>query len=644
MAKLPDAVSLGQRPAPSPTGRGFQVADVDSNAKAQAGHAMGEAVAGVGDAIFRIQKHVDDARKASEISDVLNRATMDLGEQTLAFQRDQDFKTSPARFKAAADELGAKYAGQFTDDIARETFKREYGRVALSQHLNVMSSAARQEQDSNVAGLDSSLDVYAQAAANAQNPLERDVAIRQAQMAIVAQRKAGWITDVDAEKRLHVFQTKLEHAGVLRDIGNDAGVVAKKLAEDPSYAPNLDPLSRQQLQHTAVVREQQAKTTKQTVEARTDADSAITPVKGTGADIRAGLATWVKDAEARAEKRYPGDIAYRDLVVNRVKSYVSTQVAEQEGKQRLAYVSLIGAVNGTGAAAGKKPLTQDELFGLPGMRDYYSQLDPQQQASVLGHLDHNLNASLSKPAQVNARLVNNIFPRLFLDPNDPKAITKVEQLAQFVPQGLTPEGHTALAAKIDQIQHNPEGKNFSARVERVRRTGHAMIARSFLGQAFPDQAEGSALAFSEAIDKTLDEYRKDPKKASQIESLLTPGSPNYLLRPEYVATFQPNYKQSIEDRADAERRKTEGPPMSELPSGSGKIVKAWIQETGGLVPPGKTQDQAIDEWRKSKGVEFKAPGSKPPRIANDKGWVLMKDASGNQAYVSPDGKQFEEVK
>lgn len=34
----------------------------------------------------------------------------------------------------------------------------------------------------------------------------------------------------------------------------------------------------------------------------------------------------------------------------------------------------------------------------------------------------------------------------------------------------------------------------------------------------------------------------------------------------------------------------------------------------------------------------------PSMPMNDKGWVLYTDANGNQAYVSPDGKQFEEVK
>lgn len=41
--------------------------------------------------------------------------------------------------------------------------------------------------------------------------------------------------------------------------------------------------------------------------------------------------------------------------------------------------------------------------------------------------------------------------------------------------------------------------------------------------------------------------------------------------------------------------------------------------------------------------EKPTPGKTAPAAANAKGWKLMKDAKGNQAYVSPDGKQFEEV-
>ena len=38
------------------------------------------------------------------------------------------------------------------------------------------------------------------------------------------------------------------------------------------------------------------------------------------------------------------------------------------------------------------------------------------------------------------------------------------------------------------------------------------------------------------------------------------------------------------------------------------------------------------------------PQTQQTPLTNSKGWKLHKDAKGNKAYVSPDGKQFEEVK
>ena len=40
--------------------------------------------------------------------------------------------------------------------------------------------------------------------------------------------------------------------------------------------------------------------------------------------------------------------------------------------------------------------------------------------------------------------------------------------------------------------------------------------------------------------------------------------------------------------------------------------------------------------------DLSTPTTKP--LTNNKGWTLHTDAKGNQAYVSPDGKQFEETK
>lgn len=75
--------------------------------------------------------------------------------------------------------------------------------------------------------------------------------------------------------------------------------------------------------------------------------------------------------------------------------------------------------------------------------------------------------------------------------------------------------------------------------------------------------------------------------------------------------------------------------------------------------PGDTPEQieqkaenrrtTIAGLQRSAGPSYKAPtgrktAGKAPSATNSKGWVLHVDANGNQAYVSPDGAQFEEVK
>lgn len=59
-----------------------------------------------------------------------------------------------------------------------------------------------------------------------------------------------------------------------------------------------------------------------------------------------------------------------------------------------------------------------------------------------------------------------------------------------------------------------------------------------------------------------------------------------------------------------------------------------VNRPGGITPPNTDQ-------RKSGEV---TPAPAQPAPTNARGWRLMVDAKGNRAYVSPDGKQFEEVR
>jgi hypothetical protein len=641
-------------------GRGFHLAELRGAGElGNAEQAVGQAVQNAGDAVFRVQEEVRRAREASQLSDVLGQASVELGQKTLDYQRDQDFKSSPQRFQGEAGEIGKRYAGQFNNDIQREAFKREYGRLATAHHLNILTSAARQEGDANVAQLDSNLDVYAKSAANAQNPLERDVVVNQARLAIAEQRRAGWITDVDAEKRRKVFESKLEHATVMRDIDTDATGTLKKLTSDPAYATAVDPLTKQTLIHSAQVREVQNRSRALPGEAREDAEKSMTVPSPTGdeakfqpistaggvtahgdfkkaVDVRANLGKWISNAEAEAERRHPGDAVYRDMVVNRVKSYVGTIVAAQEGEERQAYTSLVGTVHGLDG--GKKPLSQDELFARPGARDSFAKLDEVKQTAVLRFLDHNLNESLGKPAVVNARLVNQIFPRLFLDVNDPRAIYKPEQLAQFVSQGLTPEGHTVLERKLIEIQHG--GKGSAAMIERVNNNARAQLLKSTAGQIEGEKAEFGALLFRAELEKQIEEYRKAGK---DIGPLITPDptSKEYFGRPANVMRFMSATPQeTVASQAAAVKAKESPPPVAEMPkldardpekSFNSLPAGSWFVAPDGrvgrkpgaaapttapapAVPKAPAYEQFVEKiGPKSQSVRINAPGKSPAR-------------------------------
>ncbi len=85
-----------------------------------------------------------------------------------------------------------------------------------------------------------------------------------------------------------------------------------------------------------------------------------------------------------------------------------------------------------------------------------------------------------------------------------------------------------------------------------------------------------------------------------------------------------------------------------------KDVKTRLGEAVPYLPKDVTRyeregkdDETFQQFAGRTGVakgKEKESGGKQPSVTNGKGWLLHTDAKGNKAYVSPDGKQFEEVK
>lgn len=87
-----------------------------------------------------------------------------------------------------------------------------------------------------------------------------------------------------------------------------------------------------------------------------------------------------------------------------------------------------------------------------------------------------------------------------------------------------------------------------------------------------------------------------------------------------------------------------------IPAPQKEMVRGIISKTQNAIPftngditsleKSKKPGATIMDFAKSEGLGA-SPATAPPM--NTKGWALHVDAKGNQAYVSPDGKSFEEV-
>lgn len=76
-------------------------------------------------------------------------------------------------------------------------------------------------------------------------------------------------------------------------------------------------------------------------------------------------------------------------------------------------------------------------------------------------------------------------------------------------------------------------------------------------------------------------------------------------------------------------------------------MKVMREEADNAIKAGQEEIAALksDIGKRHTGGEAPAPGAKGATPAkNAKGWTLHQDKDGNKAYVSPDGKQFEEVR
>ncbi len=256
----------------------------------------------------------------------------------------------------------------------------------------------------------------------------------------------------------------------------------------------------------------------------------------TKAATQANLGEWIVSAEKQAEATHPGDILYRDQVVQNVKSYVATVIAAQEGKQKGYYQQLTNAVFGGGKGAG--PKTVSELLADPANREAYMALDPSQQHGVMNMLTQKMNESLGAPVKSDGKVVMDLLNRVYLPGDDPQKIRNIGQLLPFFGpnNGLTQGDFNFLSNHIDKAQSITKGR-LSKDVVDASNTARRMLlqhSRIYTGGAGDADAEEAAHRFAVDLDNKVEQYQKEGK---DVRALFTEGSKDYVLSPAFVKSY-----------------------------------------------------------------------------------------------------------
>lgn len=205
----------------------------------------GAAVQQLAGTVMKIGADMYQVQREADLQDRVGKFTAEVSALELEFDRDQEFRTAPDRFNERANALRDKYLDGVTDNGVATAFRKQAQTLTLAKSINVRKDAWKKEGDYNVASLDSNIDTYANAAANAKNPAEAAIVENQARLAIASAQSGGWLTAVDAGKRERTFLTKRDSAVVIRDMGIDPMLTATKLSIDTGYVANLDPVARE---------------------------------------------------------------------------------------------------------------------------------------------------------------------------------------------------------------------------------------------------------------------------------------------------------------------------------------------------------------------------------------------------------------
>ena len=186
-----------------------------------------------------------------------------------------------------------------------------------------------------------------------------------------------------------------------------AGVIQGALAANNyEYASNWLTANKDQMDQVEYLKlKREIKTTAMPVQAKQDAMAIIQPdmpAEGdmTATQIRAHIGDWSKQAEKIAEKKYPDDPIYRDLIVNQISTYANRIATAQQAQERNASNEIL-SVAMTPRPNGEKISDLNTLLADPAMMANWKRMEAPQQHAILQVLEHNAKG-IDPPATIDA--------------------------------------------------------------------------------------------------------------------------------------------------------------------------------------------------------------------------------------------------
>jgi hypothetical protein len=636
MAKpIPDYTALGQTPDPRP-GTGISRIDTSGLDAPQAVNratiaAGGSLIAGAGD-LAVAQDHWDSLRAEDALNKLKNEAAnLSVGEDGFQTKRSSDAVTQPllkdygSRFTTAQNSIAAglqndrqraKFAQraalpevQFKQDILKHAYAESlvYGKQVLEGTIAAESRTI---------------------AANSEDPYAVQASTDRIESAIKAMaQQHGWPKEevelVRQTARDQVWQAKIDSQALTDPVGAYASIRASGTEISPKLRFQLThqvrqlalPLEAKRIADQVIsgqaALELQAGLALAGQDGIDAAVAATAPgaraargapgisTTGTKFDLKGNLGTWVEQASALAEKKYPGDETFRDLAVTQVRTHVNTLVAAQDGIARQAHQTLMqSALPGPNKLA---PTSLDELLTTAAAKTAWVNTDAQGQRGILALLEHNARAALGSPMRESPVVMQDLFARIHLPNDDQRRIRTVGQLAPYFGRGIGRTGYDWLKKELDD-QQTPEGQ----RLSEARKNFYAAIKPQFDKSTLltlDERGGEDNYRFWQYTQTKEREYRAAGKDLYMLYLPPTPGGPP---NPEYLGNMVPAFKRSLDEQirgmGEALRRQS-APTPARIPGVPAAAPATAPKAPAAGNPATRLPGETIEEYRARRALQ-----------------------------------------